>query len=395
MKNVSLDTLEEYLTQTLDYQMSWHALVRQGEKFVDNLSESSDWERMKTIAHKIPAEWRSAPGSSYRIDNEVGGDQSEGPIYEFDRFLDEVKPLWNLSGLAGFDLTKKSDLWKEFSAKNTIPIWSLTGWKFSGLNINELLSTDLLQRLSGMSLSQIKPGDVDLLKIFQNKEVWQHWEYMAWRWLWGDNPEQLLPWFELLEDTNLKTFELHSSNINKRGWQQLGRLRNFWENITAITLHGVKLGDEEMDDLMAGNPALGQLKSLSLDDSPLSNGGKESLTARQFVAMCRMGWLDKLERLSLYYHRIGREGIQALGESSAVDTLQYMRLSVVNMNDEDLLLLSEIPWKNLNYISLSHNKNISNRGLEVFQQTPLFQKCRYVYIQNSNGPSLSKGSLLS
>lgn len=394
MKEISLPILDDYVSLTLDYQATWHWLSKHWEKYPRLWEEdSSDWELIQSIAKKIPEDYKFAPHFSYRIDKEVGFDPREGPEYEFEKFLDEVKSIWKLSGIANFDLTMKANLWKEFSTKHPIAIWALSRWQYSQLDPKNIFYPELFKNLLGISLSHIKPTDTALLKIFQNKSAWSHWNYLEWQWLWGDDPRAVLPWIELLEGQNIRSLSLKHMKLGVPGFKTLGRLKSFWEDLESLTLNQVYLGEDEITTVLDENPKFNNLKYFHWDDSPISNGGKPVLEPRHFVSLIKSGWFDRLERLHLYYHTMGKEGLQALGESSAIETLRYLRLGVGGMGDEDLLLLASFPWKKLNYISLSYNSKITTEGLDAFQKTRLYENCRYVFIQNTNGKSLNKGSL--
>jgi hypothetical protein len=395
MKTIPLNDLENYVNLTLDYQSTWHWLM----KYMESnrhwwQSESGEREQIERIANSIPPEWRWASSDSYRLDKEVGFDQREGPEYEFDKFLEEVLPEWNLSGIASFDLSVKKEAWKEFALKHPIPYWSLSRWRYASADPSDYLSKSFFQNIQGLGISQIDPKDRNLLSRFQDQDSWKHWDYLGWDWLWGDNPDHLTAWIDILEESNVKKFSFKSSRPGVIGMKKLGQLRKFWNRLESLTLHGIMLGDVEMDSILNENPSIQNLKSISLDDSPMSNGGKESLQPNQFLDMARAGWFQNLERLYLYYHRLGMEGLRALGESGAVQSLRYLRLGVGNMKDDDLLLLAEFPWEKLNYISLSFNYGITRDGLEAFRKTKLYDNCHYVYIEHKDGNSLSKGSLV-
>ncbi|MCG9874733.1 MAG: hypothetical protein MH321_08110 [Leptospiraceae bacterium] len=390
-QSLSLDEIEVYTNNTLDYSISWHWLVKTLESN-PNLWEEKK-EQIAKIAEMLPYEFRRAPFDSYRIDKELGFDQREGPEYEFESFLDEPMPLWKISGIANFDLSKKKNLWKEFSLKYSIPYWQLTRWMYSNTKPLEYLPEPFLKKIQGLSLCHIDPKDLELLKIFQNKDNWNHWDFLEWHWIRDDSSKHIIAWMESLENGKLKKFSLNYSQIGTKGYSKLGQLISFWKDLESLTLHNVYLGEDELYCLLNQNPEVKNLKSISLDDSSFSNGGKEELHPEHFVAMAESGWFNKLERLHLRYHKLGTDGISALGESHAFESLQFLRIEVGRMDDEQLLLLSEIPWKKLAYISLSYNSKVTEHGLTNFKNTKLFENCTYVYIEHSNGKSLSKGSL--
>lgn len=392
MNPISLDRLETYGIQTLDYGTVWHRLQQYCKSNV-HWWETNAKEQIVRIANRIPREWRFAPSCTYRIDREVGFDQREGPEYEFDKFLDELDPIWNISGIAHFDLSRKSDLWKAFAYTNRIPIWALSRWQYSRLNPENIFREEFLRSLAGLSLSHIDPKDTGLLKIFQKKETWCHWDYMEWQWLWGDNPTHILPWIDLLQGQNVRNLSLKYMQLGLPSYRALGKLQNFWENLESLTLQQVYLGEEELGAILDGNPQVRQWKFLSLDDSPMSNGGKPALGPEQFVQLGKSGWLGGLERLHLKYHSLGSKGIRALGESCATKSLKHLRMEVGRVSDSELLLLAEFPWEKLHYISLSYNSGITQEGLAKFQETELFDKCSQINIEAGQGKSMRKDGL--
>lgn len=392
-QSISLDELEVYTKDTLDYNAAWHWLI----KYIESQPKVRIYEsklQIERISEMIPAEWRGAPINSYRVDLEVGFDQREGPDYEFDSFSEELTPVWYISGIAYFDLKIKKELWKEFSLNHKIPYWSLSHWMYSQVNASEYLSKSFSQKIQGLSLSHINSKDAELLARFQEKENWKHWDYLEWHWLRDDrNSYNILPWIEVLNEKKLRSFGLQYCQLGEAGYEKLGGLKGFWKELEYLKLNNVYFGGVELEAILNSSPKVQNLKSLSLDDSSLSNGGKEELKPEHFVTMAKSGWFDRLERLHLRYHTLGRHGITALGESKAVETLQYLKLEVGRLDDEQILLMDNFDWKNLKYISFSFNSKITKEGLEKFQQTKVYEKCRYVYIELNGGKSLSKGSL--
>lgn len=391
MKTIDLYELSEFLDKTSKYRTTWHWITKY-------CKANPDWwnsiakDLIQSLADRIPPIFKEAPWESFRIDKEIGFIQREGPEYKFESFIEPPKHIWNISGIASFPISIKTELWKEFSSTNKISYWSLENWSSASLATKDILTDNFSKQILGLKFTQINPLDKGLLAWFQNFENWSHWNYIEFQSLWSEKGKEIHPWIDILNNHKLEHFALNSCSLDVAAYRKLGQLTEFWNNTQSLNLEQVMFGSEELSALLEGNPPIHSLQYLSLNDSPMSNGGKETLKPKDFVRIAKAGWFKNLEYLQLWYHELGRDGLLALAESGGLSSLKCLSLTAGNFDDEILLTLGSLPWKQLACINISYSSKLSDTAIEKFKLTTAYNNCISVYIHNLKGKPHSKGA---
>lgn len=116
---------------------------------------------------------------------------------------------------------------------------------------------------------------------------------------------------------------LHACELGCEGISTLAE-RGVFDRLTELTLRGVRLDDTAASS-WARHRATGTLRQLALEEQ-FFDGQDAMMQGPGLLALAEAGWLDRLESLSLSYHRFDGDTLVQLLERADLRELRHLKL---------------------------------------------------------------------